>query len=315
MLFFIFVRVTITNYISDLLYRYECVIVPDFGGFISNPVSASVNRFTHTFSPPTKTITFNRHLTKNDGLLANYIAASQSISYKEATAIIGENVAVWKAHLATDFLELEKVGVFSLNKEKKLVFEPDAKSNYLTSSFGLSSFVSPAIKRLEYKEKAKPIPLYSDHDKPRRKAPAFLKYAAAVALIFAAGSFGWKEYQKLEYNKLVAEATMKQERLNQSIQEATFVISNPLPAITLNVAKKTSNYHIIAGAFRNPANAEKKLNQLMQEGYSARILGLNKWNLTQVAYESLDTRSEALQRLQHIKETASQDAWLLVKEY
>ena len=25
---------TLANYINDLLYRYDCVIVPDFGGFV-----------------------------------------------------------------------------------------------------------------------------------------------------------------------------------------------------------------------------------------------------------------------------------------
>jgi hypothetical protein len=318
LLFFIFVQVTLAKYISDLLYRYECVIIPDFGGFISNAVPARVNHFTHTFYPPSKELSFNVHLTKNDGLLANYVAACEKLTYSEATAFIAENVALWKAALESDLLELDAIGVFSMNKEQKLVFEPNDTANYLTSSFGMSSFISPAVKRLEYKEKAAPvktIPLYTEEVRTKRKTPVFLKYAATLALIFALGSVGWKEYQKFEYNKLVAQAEMQQERLNQSIQEATFVISNPLPAITLNVAKKTSNYHIIAGAFRDPSNADKKLKQLLDQGYKSRILGVNKWNLTQVAYESLDTRSEALQRLQHIKETASQDAWLLVKEY
>ena len=315
LLFFIFVQVTLANYISDLLYRYECVIVPGFGGFITNAIPARVNHFTHTFYPPTKELTFNAHLTKNDGLLANYIASSKDISYKEALELIAEDVAQWDTTLKTDILELETVGVFSMNKSKKLVFEPDATMNYLTASFGMNSFVSPAVKRLAYKEKAQPIPLYEHRERTQRKTPVFLKYAAAIAVMFAVGSVGWQEYQKMEYNKLVAKAEMQQERLNQSIQEATFVISNPLPTITLNVEKKTSNYHIIAGAFRDPANADKKLKQLLDQGYKSRILGVNKWNLTPVAYESLDTRSEALQRLQHIKETASQDAWLLVKEY
>ena len=66
----------IANYISDLLYRYDCVIVPDFGGFVANRIGAQVNNFTHTFSPPTKQITFNGLLKHNDGLLANYIASS-----------------------------------------------------------------------------------------------------------------------------------------------------------------------------------------------------------------------------------------------
>ena len=71
----------IAKYISDLLYRYDCVIVPDFGGFVANRIGAKVNNFTHTFSPPSKQLTFNSLLKHNDGLLANYIASSENISF------------------------------------------------------------------------------------------------------------------------------------------------------------------------------------------------------------------------------------------
>ena len=65
---------TIANYLKDLLYRYDCVIVPNFGGFITNNTSAQIHRSTHTFYPPSKQVGFNVNLSYNDGLLANYIA-------------------------------------------------------------------------------------------------------------------------------------------------------------------------------------------------------------------------------------------------
>ena len=71
---------TLSKYISDLLYRYECVIVPNFGGFVTNEISAKVNHFTHTFYAPSKQLTFNSHLQNNDGLLANYVASTENIS-------------------------------------------------------------------------------------------------------------------------------------------------------------------------------------------------------------------------------------------
>jgi len=79
---------TLANYINDLLYRYDCVIVPDFGGFVTNAISAKVNQFSHTFYPPTKQITFNSHLKNNDGLLANYIASSENVSFEKAVEFI-----------------------------------------------------------------------------------------------------------------------------------------------------------------------------------------------------------------------------------
>jgi len=62
------------TYISDLLYRYDCVTVPELGAFLTNRVSAKVHESTHTFYPPKKLLSFNEQLQNNDGLLANYIA-------------------------------------------------------------------------------------------------------------------------------------------------------------------------------------------------------------------------------------------------
>jgi nucleoid DNA-binding protein len=309
---------TIAKYISDLLYRYECVIVPNFGGFVTNEISAKVNHFTHTFYAPSKQLTFNSHLKNNDGLLANYIASAENISYSKAIEIIYKEVESWKSLLKNEELEVENIGSFSLNKDGNYIFEPANSINYLTSSFGLSSYVSPAIKRITYKEKVAQLETIAPvlpSEENKRKTPVFIKYAAAAAIIFALGTIGFKEYQKIEYKKLIVQADQQQQKVEKSIQEATFVINNPLPTITLNLTKETFNYHIIAGAFREPENAEKKLQQLKDNGFDAKILGLNKWNLTQVSYESFNSKNDAINRLNALKKTESKDAWLLVKEY
>lgn len=309
---------SLANYISDLLYRYECVIIPNFGGFVTNEISAKVNHYTHTFQAPSKEISFNSQLGKNDGLLANYVATCKEISYEKALSFIDKEVNDWNTTLAYDELEIENIGSLTLTKDGNLIFEPSTSINYLTSSFGLSSYISPAVKRIAYKEKVQQLKTVAPvipSEENKRKTPVFIKYAATAAIIFALGSFGWNQYQKMEYSNLVAKAEKQQQQVEKTIQEATFVIKNPLPTITLNIAKETYNFHIVAGAFREPENAEKKLQQLIKNGYNARILGINKWNLTQVSYGSFHSKSEALNELKFIKKTESEDAWLLVKEY
>ena len=309
---------TLAKYISDLLYRYDCVIVPNFGGFIANKISAKVNHFTHTFYAPTKQLTFNAHLKNNDGLLINYIVKSQNIPYVEAVSFVESEVAKWQNTLNQEELEIENVGSLHKNENDVIIFDPVYSINYLTSSFGLDTYVSPAIKRIsENKKEVIPTPVIPIHraEGHKEKTPAFIKYAAAAVIVFALGTVGWKQYQNFTYNNLIAQSELQQQKVDKTIQEATFIINNPLPAITLNVAKKTQNYHIIAGAFREPANANKKLEQLLKKGYNAKILGINKWNLTQVAYASFDTKREAINKLNDIKRKDSKDAWLLIKEY
>lgn len=308
----------LATYISDLLYRYDCVIIPNFGGFVTNEISAKVNHFTHTFYPPKKQITFNSHLKNNDGLLANYVASVEKIPFNDAVSKIENVVMQWNKNLATESVEIHNVGIIFKNKDSKLIFEPTSSINYLTSSFGLNSFNSPAIKRLDYNSKAaklEPIVPIIKESENKRKIPVLLKYAATAAILFAVGSFGWNTYNNHQYEQQLLAEKQQQEALEKKIQEATFVIQNPLPAITLNVAKEVQNYHIIAGAFREPANAQKKVNQLIKKGFDAQILGVNKWNLTQVSYASYADKFDALKNLRKIKRTDSSDAWLLVKEF
>ena len=299
---------TLTSYINDLLYRYDCVIVPDFGGFVTNAISAKVNHFSHTFYPPTKQITFNSHLKNNDGLLANHIASSENISFEKASKKISEVVNSWNTQLKTEAVVIGKVGSLSLNKEKQLIFEPNTASNYLIETFGMNSLSSPAVKRLEYqKEAAILTPIVV-----AKKSSNFLKYAASVAILFAVGTIGWNGYQN---NQLQEQYTKQQSDVEKKIQSATFVIGDPLPTIQLNVEKEgPKNFHIIAGAFEFPENAEKKLRQLKAKGFDAEIIGKNRWGLTQVTYSSFKTRAEAYKSLEEIRSSHSEDAWMFIKK-
>ena len=74
------------------------------------------------------------------------------------------------------------------------------------------------------------------------------------------------------------------------------------------------SFHIIAGAFRNPYNAVKKLNQLKALGYKARVLGINQNGLTTVSYDSYENIVDARYNLAKIKKNVDKDAWLLIEK-
>ena len=71
---------TISKYISELLFLHDCVIIPQFGGFVGNNKSAVLNETTGIITPPSKEILFNLNLQTNDGLLINHISKSEGIS-------------------------------------------------------------------------------------------------------------------------------------------------------------------------------------------------------------------------------------------
>lgn len=306
------------SYISDLLYRYDCVIIPDFGAFLSRPFSAQINESTNTFYPPKKELSFNAQLKQNDGLLANYISKVEDIPYEVAVKKISQKVASFKSQLAQkETLIIKNIGSISANNEGNLAFEPSYQLNYLTDAFGLTQFGSIDINREVYKkeveniEKVIPLTITSE----RRTVRPYLKYAAIAVIALTLGGFMASNYyvsQIEQHNELAHEEANIQ--LENKIQEATFIINNTLPAVTLNVAKQSGNYHIVAGAFRVEENSTKKLDELRALGYNARKIGQNKYGLHQVVYSSFETRAEAQQSLQKIRRENNQDAWLLVQQ-
>ncbi|CAA0144979.1 conserved hypothetical protein [Tenacibaculum maritimum] len=296
------------NYINDLLYRYDCVIIPGFGGFVTNKIGAKVNDFTHTFSPPTKQITFNSHLKHNDGLLANYIVKAEEISFEEASLKIAGIVEKWNKELKSKSLKIGDIGSLSLNEKEQLIFEPNTTANFLTDAFGLATFASSAVKRSEYKGQVKSLTSDSELKEEERKGiPVFIKYAATAAILLTLGYTGWVGVQNQG-------EVSEEQKLQDKIQSATFVIDNPLPAIDLNLTKVTiKKFHVVAGAFQLRENAENKVNELKQKGFDSYILGENSWGLTQVVFDSYKTKKEARKNLKEIQENFSKDAWLLVK--
>src|SRR5690625_922510 len=74
----------ITTHLTALLHRYDCVIIPGFGAFLTQRQPARINKEKNIFNPPSKSLSFNRQLKENDGILANYIAKTEGISYEQS---------------------------------------------------------------------------------------------------------------------------------------------------------------------------------------------------------------------------------------
>ncbi len=304
------------TYISDLLYRYDCVTVPSLGAFLTHRVSAKIHESTHTFYPPKKLLSFNEQLQHNDGLLANYIAEIEKIPYQVAVEKLAKQVKAIKSYLVEgETIAFKNIGDLLLNAEGRIVFNPSYHINYLTDAFGLSHFNSNNVIRetqkdvvLPLDEKA-PIALTSE-----RRSNPWLRYAAAAVVILGLGTLGaGKIYNDSvnEHNQIVQQEANN--TIEHKIQEATFFISNPLPAASLSIEKQTGSYHIVAGAFRIEANSDKKVEQLRALGYKARKIGANRYGLHEVVYSSFENRLDAQKAMYQIRKEHNKEAWLLVK--
>jgi hypothetical protein len=312
------------HYIEELLYRYNCVIVPEFGAFLTQTKSAFIKEDTHTFYPPTKEVSFNAQLISNDGLLVSYMAEAEKITYEEMLKRIATLSKDWKNRLESgERLTFDAIGKLWLNKDGKISFEPAIKVNYLTTSFGLSSCVSAKITREILKEQIvaleEEIPfMITPEQRETNQIRPYLKYAAVVFLGLALGFTGYRFYNENETAKLAVQQNV-QTQIARQIEQATFFDAAPLelPALNLNATLNTvveksnqTQYYIIAGAFKIKANADKKINQLKTKGFNADYIGINKFGFHVVSFDSFTDVDQALSYLRTVKNTESADAWL-----
>lgn len=311
----------IEKHISDLLYRYQCVTVPGFGAFLTETVSAHVTGSASSFFPPKKVVSFNANVKNNDGLLANHVALQEKMSYELAVIKIGDVVNKWTYLLQNrNRVVLKNIGEISVNNEMNWVFEPANTVNYLTDSFGLTPFVSPEITREVLKQEVAALeekaPIIFTPE--RKRDYSYLKYAAVFVTMLGAGGFGYKTYydQQIETKTLAVQKNV-QEKVQQQIQQATFLISAPVEAVELSVAAPVEEkmpYHLVAGAYRSEENANKAITELKTAGFeNAKMLPINKHNLYPVVYGSFKNLNEAQTERKNIQKSHNAEAWLLIE--
>jgi hypothetical protein len=277
--------------------------------------SARIDGDTHILFPPSKTLSFNRQLQTNDGLLANYIASVEKCSYESAL----QKLRAYTKKLSIQLTEgitvsLSNIGDFYLNEENSVQFTPSSLQNFNTTSFGLSSVEIHKVSRLKethQQQEKLPIPL----NPVRRLKYGYLKHTAIALIAVSLVSLGGMKMYEDEVQKYnFVEKQKAVTAVENQIQQATFILENPLPTLNLTFKKQVGKYHIIAGAFRIATNADKKIKELANIGFSPILIGVNKYGLHQVAYSSYEDRLEAIKNLREIQKLQNSDAWLLVKE-
>lgn len=309
----------ISSHISSLLYRYQCVTVPGFGAFLTEIQSAQLNGSAVTFNPPSKIVSFNANIKNNDGLLANYISITEKISYEEAVTKIAAEVLLWMQKLQSrETLTFENIGNIKLSHEMTWFFEPINNTNYLSSSFGLSNFISPVVKREELKkvveELEEVVPIIFTPEK--KKNYGYLKYAAAAVLFLGlSGTIGYKYHydNKVEQQTLMVEKTV-QDKIQNKIQEATFFIDVPLSEVNIALTEDSKDlpYHIVAGVFSKEHNATNIYKELIEKGYKAELGPKNKNGMIPVYFQSFADYNSAKVFLDDIRNTTNNQAWLLI---
>lgn len=186
--------ITVDKYIRKLLFEHDCVIIPEFGGLLTHHVGAHYDATQGVFLPARKRLAFNEVLKIDDGLLTYYVAAHEKLSREEALVVVRRYVDSIRQDLQTGgTLEMEAIGVFAMNAEGKLVFEPDYAQNYNKESFGMQSLAVREVVRKELLHQDSYVNVldsemeFVSSSEPVIRRQNWLNWAAAAVLVGVVG--------------------------------------------------------------------------------------------------------------------------------
>ncbi len=129
---------TIGEYLKKLLYQYDCVVVPALGAFLTHNVSASFSVATGQFLPPRRKLAFNAVLMLDDGILLSYVMLHENCSRERAGQRIQGFVDTVKQTVQQEgSYHLDGLGLFALNGDQRLQFDPELRHNFLGNAYGM----------------------------------------------------------------------------------------------------------------------------------------------------------------------------------
>jgi hypothetical protein len=336
----------ISKYISELLFLHDCVIIPGFGGFVANINNAKLVNG-NQFIPQTKHFVFNKNLTRNDGLLINYISEKENINYVDAKNELKKLVAEIYYELSENHsFVIEKIGAFSVGKEATLHFEQDFSYNYHINSFGLTRITFPELIEIHNSEIQNVTPKRIDKESINIsiKKSFVRKTIIAIPVILALTilPFSTKISNQNSYNKAsilnikMDVATLKVEKeiaKKTSIQEAmryeeidTLNIQNEkverineeeiIPKKVIETKPEVATiekgkYYLIGGSFNNAESAEIQKQIYEKQGYAPTVIDQGK-NRFRVCLDILDSKNNAKNEILKLrKENKNLQVWLL----
>jgi len=299
--------VEILSYIKELLLLNDCVIIPGFGGFVSNYKPASVR--SAQFNPPTKEISFNEKLTFNDGLLINHLVEKEGDNYLAVSKKVELLVQELNYRLTDgETISIDGIGSLAYDDHENLRFSPALRENLNLDSYGLAAFSYETL----YAKKLVRTQITAEE---RDAVQVFFqkrtlkKVLVAIPLLFALALVPIKNNTtNLQKSNLSNLTEMMSTR--ESLQEI-----EPLPALVeesevIEEPVENHSYFIIGGSFRSEANANKFVKQKQAEGFEARNIGVIK-GLHYIALDSFANFREAKAAQDRIKdETPGSGVWV-----
>ena len=272
------------TFLEHLLYEHECVIIPQFGGFVVNAQDFQFNAKEGKIYPKRKCVAFNEKLKTDDRFLTTEWAKKQAISQKEASIEIAAISKELKSQITTQgYLTVGELGAFTLNSENRLSFSPNPDFNADLSVFGLfpvglGHALAKAKKPvLEVAPVAEDLPSYTPEPSPVKVSKSVFVYALVAFLMAGLGAFFLTEptsHQsqsslnpiKIE-KKIVTPVAVAAPAVKAPIQLDT--VQKKVVEAPAEVAMPADQdvIYLVAASFQSLTQAEKGLKEFKSRGF------------------------------------------------
>ncbi|GAB3338187.1 hypothetical protein GCM10027299_50080 [Larkinella ripae] len=249
----------VADYLKKLLFQYDCIVVPELGGFILHFIPATFIAANGLYMPPRKKIAFNEALKLDDGLLVNYMVLHEGCSRDEALQVIRQFVDELKQEVRQGrIFAIEGLGLFSENEEGKLQFDPEIRHNFQGESYGfqpVSARLVNVVAEVEAPVALLPQPKETAIAVEAEEVPAtlvempvtnhrrpYLAWAAAVLLVCSLGFFTVKKSPSLVLSSLnpFDSFVSEDEAPAAGARETVVAPSTSIESPTVEVAPKTA---------------------------------------------------------------------------
>lgn len=335
----------LVKYISHLVARHDCVIIPGTGAFLAIEESARYNAKEGIFMPPYRTMHFNPNVKVDDALLLSEYIDNEQLAYEEANRKMNRDIeSLHNALKLNSEVRFGELGTFYMNINGGITFKVDVNGIEDPANFGFEPLAVPMLRDCEEKKfviKRKDIgkfvaaaaaviltfifvtPMSDSAFKQNMQASvtgfasseqiSMMQQLGAIAPQKADATIENCEISPIDANgNIIMTQESAAEAQTQKPNVATITAGPAIEAAKQEIAANTESkkvFHIIVASSPNENNAKLAIEELSAKKEAAYSV-VKGGGRHRISIGEYSTNKEAANALQEIKSTFP-DAWVL----
>lgn len=330
--------------IENLLEEHDCIILPQFGGFVVQKEYYKFIPEQKIILPKKRWVAFNQKLQTDDGFLISEVSTQLNISNKKAQIIVEELIASFKNQIKQrETLSFGRIGSFFINENAKLQFTPNLDSNFDANMFGLQTvsiergqtattkvkLVEPPLEIADKIEEEAFIPMVAQEELTSKRVKNWV-YAAIFFIVAGISTFVLTEPESQKYTSSLSPfpsiSSKEYESSNEPIDavenETQKEVKTPEKVVENNqevlnepkaeIENGVNTIELIAGSFLTNEKAQAGVEELKSKGIEEAYILEKKetQKYFRISIGSVSSMEEGYLKASTIKKEHKVDIWV-----